>query len=278
MAVKLRVNDKFPDFELPDHTGQSRRLSSFIRPSTLDDYLGFEDGYPVILVFYRGFFCPRDQQQMRWLVEFQAEIAVNYAGLVTVGVQPPMVQAAFRAGLGATFPFLCDTSRKLIKQLNILDETEGEYANTAQPFTFVLRPDLTIYRMYNGWFFVGRPTLEELRRDLRAIMETLSHYSYDAWNTSEVKRIRIPQAEWLNGGDNLLDTTGMIATGVVASFDRRGGNGYIRMDGSDERIFFNFTAIPGEGYRAIGQDIRVQFEVIENATGRTARNIRSLED
>ena len=37
--------------------------------------------------------------------------------------------------------------------------------------TFSLYPDLTIHRIYNGWWFVGRPTLEELRQDLRAIMQ-----------------------------------------------------------------------------------------------------------
>ena len=41
----------------------------------------------------------------------------------------------------------------------------------ALPYTFSLFPDLTIHRIYNGWWFVGRPTLEELRQDMRAIME-----------------------------------------------------------------------------------------------------------
>jgi hypothetical protein len=34
----------------------------------------------------------------------------------------------------------------------------------------VLRPDLTMHKIYDGWFFVGRPTLEELRQDLREVM------------------------------------------------------------------------------------------------------------
>jgi hypothetical protein len=39
------------------------------------------------------------------------------------------------------------------------------------PYTFSLLPDLTIHRIYNGWWFVGRPTNEELRQDLRVMME-----------------------------------------------------------------------------------------------------------
>lgn len=33
----------------------------------------------------------------------------------------------------------------------------------------VLEPGLVIYKIYNGYWFLGRPTLEELRQDLRAV-------------------------------------------------------------------------------------------------------------
>ena len=167
MTTQLQVNDQFPDIALPDHQNELRRLSHFKKPGLLDQHLGFLDGAPLILVFFRGFFCPRDQQQMRQLVAFQHELAVNYGKLVAVSADPPLVQAAFRAGLGAQWTFLSDEQRTVIKLINILDETEGEYAYRAQPFTFVLRPDLRIHAIYNGWYFVGRPTNEELRHDLR---------------------------------------------------------------------------------------------------------------
>jgi hypothetical protein len=32
----------------------------------------------------------------------------------------------------------------------------------------VLEPGLVIYKIYNGYWFWGRPTLEDLRQDLRA--------------------------------------------------------------------------------------------------------------
>jgi hypothetical protein len=43
----------------------------------MDERLGFSNGYPLILLFFRGFFCPRDQEQMRQLVRFQEELAVT---------------------------------------------------------------------------------------------------------------------------------------------------------------------------------------------------------
>jgi peroxiredoxin len=198
MATNLQVNDVFPDFSLPDQQNEMVQLSHMTKSGLFNHYLGFQDGSSLIVVFYRGFFCPRDQQQMRLLVEFQQELQVNYGRLVAVSADPPMVQAAFRAGLGAPWTFLSDEQRTVIKQINILDETEGEYAYRAQPYTFVLHPDLRIHAIYNGWFFVGRPTLEELRRDLRAIMEQRTDYCYEAYDTPDVRQVRIPQQEWIN--------------------------------------------------------------------------------
>jgi peroxiredoxin len=96
MTTNLKVGDTFPDFELPDHRKKPRRLSRLTGPSPLDEKLGLEDGYPLIVVFGRGFFCPRDQEQMRQLVQFQSELAVNFSRLVTLSADPPMVGAAFR--------------------------------------------------------------------------------------------------------------------------------------------------------------------------------------
>jgi cold shock CspA family protein len=39
-------------------------------------------------------------------------------------------------------------------------------------------------------------------------------------------------------------------------------------------VFFNFTAIPGEGYRTLSPGTPVRFELVENETGPTARNIQ----
>jgi cold shock CspA family protein/peroxiredoxin len=276
MTTNLQVNDQFPDIALPNHQNELTRLSHFTKPSLLDTHLGFLDGYPLILVFFRGFFCPRDQQQMRQLVEFQHELAVNYGKLVAVSVDPPLVQAAFRAGLGAQWTFLSDEQRTIIKQINILDETEGEYAYRAQPYTFVLRPDLRIHAIYNGWYFVGRPTNEELRRDLRTIMETRADYRYEAYTAPEVQQIRIPQQEWADGAPPLGATGLPVAQGIVRWFDPNAGIGMIARDESGEDVFFHFTAIPGQGYRTIRPGTAVKFEIVESRNGLTARNIQQI--
>jgi peroxiredoxin len=110
---------------------------------------------------------------LRHLTELQDELAVNYCKLAVISTDPPEVSAAFRAGLGATFTFLSDHERRAISRLDIVETTPPTFRHglLALPYTFSLLPDLTIHRIYNGWWYVGRPTLEELRQDMRAMME-----------------------------------------------------------------------------------------------------------
>jgi hypothetical protein len=39
------------------------------------------------------------------------------------------------------------------------------------PHTIVLEPGLIVHKIYNGYWFFGRPTVEELRQDLRAVLK-----------------------------------------------------------------------------------------------------------
>jgi hypothetical protein len=78
------------------------------------------------------------------------------------------VQAAFRAGLGARFTFLSDADRRWLPELGLAEVTDTLH-RPYQPAAFTLYPDLRIHRSYNGYWYWGRATLEELRRDLREI-------------------------------------------------------------------------------------------------------------
>jgi hypothetical protein len=52
--------------------------------------------------------------------------------------------------------------------LDIAEYTDPTH-NPMIPHVIVLEPGLVIYKIYNGYWFFGRPTLEELRQDLRAV-------------------------------------------------------------------------------------------------------------
>ena len=108
--------------------------------------------------------------QLRHYVEFQQELAINYCKLAVASVDSPVVNDAFRTGLGAQFAFLSDEERKVVKLLD-MTETSKSRGVTAMPYTFCLLPDLTIHNLYCGYWYLGRPTLDELRMDLRAMLK-----------------------------------------------------------------------------------------------------------
>ena len=89
-----------------------------------------------------------------------------------LSVDPPRVQAAFKAGLGAAFPFLSDEALELTDALGIRETTDKKHGPLPVPFTFALLADLRIHRIFNGWYFVGRPTPEELRLTARELIAT----------------------------------------------------------------------------------------------------------
>ena len=78
---------------------------------------------------------------------------------------------AFKAGLGARFPFLSDEKRVLTNELGISETTDPVHGPLPVPLTFTLLPDLTIRHIFNGWYFVGRPTQEEMRRAARELTD-----------------------------------------------------------------------------------------------------------
>jgi peroxiredoxin len=151
---------RMPDIELPDHAGNVRRLSELLA------------GDPGLVHFYRGWWCPKEQAFLRNLVALQQEAEVAYTSFVSVSVDPPEVAAAFRAGLGARWTFLSDPDRAVQRELH-LRETTDTVNDPYVPAAFALLPDLTIHAAYDGYWFWGRPTNEELRADFRAISRAI---------------------------------------------------------------------------------------------------------
>jgi peroxiredoxin len=146
----------FPDYELTDHTAKRRKLS---------DLQGQD---PMILVLSRGGFCPKDRRQHEGLLALHREIEVGYCRIVTISTDNITQTNEFRSGVGAHWPFLSDAGRTIQKDLDIAEYTDPLH-DPMVPHTIVLEPGLVIYKIYNGYWFFGRPTPEELRQDLRAV-------------------------------------------------------------------------------------------------------------
>jgi peroxiredoxin len=145
----------FPDYELPDHTDVRRKLSEL------------QGDDPLILILARGHYCPKEHQQHLQLAAFYPQIAVAYTQIVTISTDEHHTTQEFRASVGAQWPFLSDPERIIQRDLDIQEYTDPEH-DPMIPHTLVLKPGLVIHSIYNGYWFWGRPSVEDLRQDLRA--------------------------------------------------------------------------------------------------------------
>jgi peroxiredoxin len=157
---ELAVGGQLRDFELRDHAGNRRQLSQLV------------GGDPTVLHFYRGWWCPKEQAFFRRLLALQEDAEVAYSRMVSVSVDRPEVNAAFRAGLGARWTFLSDPDRHVQTQLR-LRETTDTLNDPYVPAVVVISPDLRIHAAYNGYWYWGRPTHGELLGHLRDISREL---------------------------------------------------------------------------------------------------------
>jgi peroxiredoxin len=145
-----------PDYELSDHGAKRRKLSEL------------QGSDPMVLVLSRGGFCPKERRQHEGLGQFHRELEVAYCRLVTITTDSIIETNEFRSGVGAHWPFLSDPRRIVQQDLDIAEYTDPLH-NPMIPHTVVLEPGLVVYKVYNGYWFFGRPTIEDLRQDLRAV-------------------------------------------------------------------------------------------------------------
>jgi peroxiredoxin len=185
----------FPDLELPETTGKRLRLSKIAA------------GEPLVLCFVRGWWCPKEQIRVRNLVAMQDELTREYGAIAVVTVDEPYVNGAFRAGIGASFPFLSDERREVAEELGLLERTDAKHLPFL-PLTFVCDSRLVIRRVWNGFWFWNNPTPAELRQALREI-------------TRDEQPSSDPVALWEDGGTAPVDA-GIEAPAVWIREDAEG--------------------------------------------------------
>lgn len=156
MRADIVPGAKFPDYELPDHTDVKHRLSAL------------QGEEPMVLTLARGHYCPKEHQQHLELAAHYAKFQVAYTSLVTIATDDRHELQEFRSSVGAQWTFLADPGRTVQKDLDIQEYTDPDN-DPMIPHTLVLGPGLVVHRIYNGYWFWGRPSVYDLWRDLREL-------------------------------------------------------------------------------------------------------------
>lgn len=178
MRPDLTPGARFPDFVLPDHTKAKRRLSKI-------------QGDQLMVVFLtRGFFCPKDRAQMHELVRFHPQLVVGYTQVVTITTDDWHITNNYRQQTHAPWPFLYDEERVVQKDLDIKEYTDTTH-DVMIPHTIVLGRGLQVHKIYNGYYYWGRPSTAELHSDLRE----LARNTYPDWDITRPEL----RAQWEAG-------------------------------------------------------------------------------
>jgi peroxiredoxin len=118
----LKVGDKSPSLELPDHNGNRVSSSDLLSRGR------------VVLMFIRGRWCPFCVAQMEAMNFISSQIAAAGASLVAVSPQTEKQAFFMRDQHKLTFPLLVDAQNELARKFGLVyrvpEEQQGLYRST----------------------------------------------------------------------------------------------------------------------------------------------------
>jgi hypothetical protein len=126
----------------------------------------------MVLHLSRGGFDPKEHRFLHQLVDAYLDFRVAYTRLAVITTDSQLELNEFRDSVGAEFPFLADPERTVREDLDIVEYTDPVH-DPMIPHTFVLGPGLQVFKIYNGYWYWGRPTVDELHRDLREVLRAV---------------------------------------------------------------------------------------------------------
>jgi peroxiredoxin len=169
----LAVNTAAPDFTAPDQNGKSFHLKSMLQKG------------PVLLVFYRGQWCPYCNKELKSLED--SLVLITGRGATLVAVTPELGENVSKtiAKTGAKYPILHDEGLKIMKSYDVAYAVDSTWTsrymkfgvdvaknngsngnNLPVPAVYVIdRKGVIVYRFFEPDFRI-RPSVAEMASHL----------------------------------------------------------------------------------------------------------------
>ncbi|MBS1918778.1 MAG: AhpC/TSA family protein [Bacteroidetes bacterium] len=169
----LFINSKAPDFKAKDQSGLEVHLKDLLKKGE------------VVLVFYRGQWCPYCYRELKRLADSVQQIIAKGATLVAVTPEKPASINTTIEKTSATYSILYDKGLKIMKAYDVAFEVDGNtltrYRNTGidieanngengkylpVPAVFIIDKQSTIRYRYFEPNYKKRPSVKEILDNL----------------------------------------------------------------------------------------------------------------
>ena len=125
--------EQAPDFQLRNQEGRHVRLRTLTRQG------------PVLVVFYRGSWCPFCVSELRGLQGIEEKLRQNGVRIAAISVDTPAAVRSMALRMEIGFDVLSDDDGKTVQEYGVLHPGGGPRdSDTAIPSHFLVAPDGTI--------------------------------------------------------------------------------------------------------------------------------------
>jgi len=169
----LFIGSKAPDFKAKDQTGQPVRLKDFLKKGK------------VVLVFYRGYWCPYCNRELSRLQDSLSLITEKGATVIAVSPEKAELVATTVEKTKATYPVLYDEDMKIMKGYDVEFEVEetvlGRYRSSGidieknngtngkflpVPAIYIIDKESTVTYRFFDTDYKKRPSVKEILANL----------------------------------------------------------------------------------------------------------------
>ena len=126
LSNTLQIGDLAPDFTLPDKIGESITRSAW------------QAGQPLLLLFFRGTWCPQCRAQIGHLRDDAAVFAARGVRVLGVATQKRSRLSAYLDRNPMPFPILADEDRAVSRAYGVYVPINLESFRIARPSSFLL--------------------------------------------------------------------------------------------------------------------------------------------
>ena len=156
----LTVDDKAYPFSLPDSNGHILKLEDM------------QEGWDLVLVFYRGHWCGACQNQLLNLKDDYSKFTAQHTALAAISVDTIEDSAHFTQEWRFPFPLLSDTRLQVIDAYGLRNPNGHDGKDISHPAVIIIDSGKRVRYKYVGKTPMDRPADDEILFEIQKIQQS----------------------------------------------------------------------------------------------------------